>query len=79
MPPPAERVWLDRAAAGPAGRKRAAVRQQLSGVVEEDDAIAQQAPALFWVSGHGAGSVTVGSGGCGAPGKVMARRRPDAG
>jgi hypothetical protein len=57
-----------------AGRKRAAAGQQLAGVVEEDDPVAQQAPALLRVSGHGVGGVTVGSGRRRAPGNVRACR-----
>ena len=41
-------------------RNRAAVGQELAGVVEDDDAVAQQAPPLLGVEGDGAGRVTVG-------------------
>ena len=43
----------------PARRNRAAVRQQLARVVEQDDAVAEQAPSLLGVTGDGAGRVTV--------------------
>ena len=58
--------------AGP-GRERVAAGQELPGVVEQDDPVAQQAPALLGVSGHGAGGVTPGGGRRGARGEVMAR------
>jgi hypothetical protein len=35
------------------------VRQDLAGVVEQDDAVAQQAPALFGMAGNDLGGVTV--------------------
>jgi len=41
-------------------RHDAAVRQQFSGVLEDDDAVAQQAPALLGVAGDDAGGVVVG-------------------
>ncbi|GLW00981.1 hypothetical protein Slala05_46120 [Streptomyces lavendulae subsp. lavendulae] len=37
-----------------------AVRQQLTGVLEEKDPVAQQAPALFRVVGHRARGLPVG-------------------
>jgi hypothetical protein len=40
-------------------RNRAAVRQQLAGVVEEDDAVAQKAPPLLRVEGDGVSRLTV--------------------
>jgi hypothetical protein len=40
-------------------RNGAAIWQELAGVVEEDDAVAQQAPPLLGVEGDGAGRVTV--------------------
>jgi hypothetical protein len=63
----------------PPRRNRATAGQQFSGVVEQHHAITQQAPALFGVNGHGAGGVTVRSGGCRAPGKVTAPRGSGAG
>ncbi|GAA4666980.1 hypothetical protein GCM10023347_19670 [Streptomyces chumphonensis] len=42
------------------GRDDLAVRQQLAGVVEQQDAVAQEAPALFGVVGHRVGGLTVG-------------------
>jgi hypothetical protein len=49
-PPDAGRVaWRDGAAVG----------QEPAGVVEEDDAVAQQAPPLLGVEGDGVGRVTV--------------------
>jgi hypothetical protein len=41
------------------GRDDPAVRQQVGGVLEHDDAIAQQAPALLRVGGHDAGGLAV--------------------
>src|SRR5215831_21244282 len=70
---------LYRAVARHPRRKRAASGQQLAGVVEEDDPVAQQAPALLGMSGHGVRGVTVGVGRRRAPGKVMACRGPVAG
>jgi hypothetical protein len=55
---------------------RAAVGQELAGVVEDDDAVAQQAPSLPGVAGDGAGRVTAGSvGGAGGWWGHMARLR----
>jgi hypothetical protein len=42
-----------------AGRDGAAVGQELAGVVEHDDAIAQQAPPLLRMEGDGVGGVAV--------------------
>ena len=42
-------------------RNRATVGQELAGVVEEDDDIAQQAPPLLGVEGDDAGRITVGA------------------
>jgi hypothetical protein len=43
----------------PARRNRVAVRQQLTRVVEQDDAVAEQAPPLLGVTGDGASRVPV--------------------
>jgi hypothetical protein len=43
----------------PVRRNRATVGQELARVVEEDDAVAQQAPPLLGVEGDGVGRVTV--------------------
>ena len=43
----------------PVGGNRAAVGQELARVVEENDAVAQQAPPLLGVEGDGTGRVTV--------------------
>jgi hypothetical protein len=40
-------------------RNRATVGQEFASVVEEDDAVAQEAPPLLGVEGDGAGRVTV--------------------
>ncbi len=63
----------------PAGRNLSAVGEKLAGVVEEHHSVAEQAPALFWVSGHGAGGITVGSSGHRTRGNVKTRRRPGTG
>jgi hypothetical protein len=65
--------------AWPTRRNLSAVGQKLAGVVEEHHSVAKQAPALFWVSGHGAGGVTVGSGRRRTRGNVRTRPRPGAG
>jgi hypothetical protein len=62
-------------ASWPAGRNHPAVGKKLTRIVEKHDAVAQQAPALFWVSGEGAGGVPVGSASRRARREVMARRR----
>jgi len=41
------------------GRNRTAVGQELARVVEEDDAVAQQAPPLLGAEGDDVGRVTV--------------------
>jgi hypothetical protein len=51
-----------------------AVGQQLTVVVEQDDAVAEQAPALLGVAAHDGGEVTRVAGGCGARGYVVAHR-----
>jgi len=57
--------WLASGGNGPfdvnqrAGRNRAATGQELARVVEEDDAVAQQAPPLLGVEGDDVGRVTV--------------------
>jgi hypothetical protein len=43
----------------PAWRNRLTIGQEFAGVVEDDDAVAQQAPPLLGVEGDGAGRVTV--------------------
>lgn len=43
------------------GVDRTAVREQLSVVVEDDNTVAQQSPALFWVERHEAGRIVIGS------------------
>jgi hypothetical protein len=43
----------------PVWRNRATVGQELARVVEDDDAVAQQAPPLLRVEGDGAGCVAV--------------------
>ena len=53
-------------------RDDAAVRQQLTGVVEHDDPVAQQDPALLGVGGQDAGRVVVGRLSRGAFGLVRA-------
>jgi hypothetical protein len=57
----------------------APIRKQLTGVVEEHDSIAQQAPALFRMSGYRAGGSTVRCCRGGAPGGVMTCRRSGGG
>jgi hypothetical protein len=37
-----------------------AVRQQFTGVLEDDDTVAEQAPALLWVSSYGVSRLAVG-------------------
>ncbi len=49
---------------------RTAVGQEFAGVVEEDDAVAQQAPPLLRVEGDGAGRVTIRAVSRGARGPV---------
>jgi hypothetical protein len=44
---------------GPVRRDYVAIREQFSGVVEENDAVAQQAPSLLGVRGDRAGRLTV--------------------
>src|SRR5450755_3116329 len=44
---------------GPVGCDDPAVRQQLAGVLEHDNAVAQQAPALLRVRGHNVGGLAV--------------------
>jgi hypothetical protein len=39
----------------------ATVREELAGVIEHDDAVAEQVPALFRVTGDGKRGVAVGS------------------
>jgi hypothetical protein len=56
-----------------------AAGKKLTSVVEQHHPVAQQAPPLFWVSGHRAGSVTVGSRSRRARGTVRARPKPGAG
>ena len=43
----------------PVGRNDPAVRQQVAGVLEHNDAIAQQAPPLVWVGGYNMGGLAV--------------------
>jgi hypothetical protein len=62
--PAASRIRVD---IGRAGRwDDATVWQEFSGVVEEDDAVAQQAPSLLGVGGNGVRGVPVDSVGRGA-------------
>jgi hypothetical protein len=37
-----------------------AVRQQFTGVLEDDDTVTEQAPALLWVSSYGVSRLAVG-------------------
>jgi hypothetical protein len=37
----------------------ASVRQQLAGVIEDHDTIAEQAPSLFWVERHKTGRIVI--------------------
>ena len=52
------------------GEDHAAVRQQLAGVLEQDDAVAQQAPALLRVAGDRVSGLAVGRVGAGTLGLV---------
>jgi len=45
----------------PAWTNRPTIGQEFARVVEDDDAVAQQAPSLFGVEGDGVGRVTVGT------------------
>jgi len=47
------------AARGPARRNHPTIGQQLAGVLEEDHAVAQQAPPLLGVGGDAVGGVAV--------------------
>jgi hypothetical protein len=49
----------DLAIRGPMRRDDLAVGQQLPGVIEEDDAITEQAPTLLWVVSHSMGRLPV--------------------
>lgn len=49
----------DLAVRGPVRRDDLPVREQLSGVVEKDDAITQQAPTLLWVVSHRMGRLPI--------------------
>jgi hypothetical protein len=55
-------------------RNGAAVGEQLAVVVEQDDAVAQQSPALLGVTAHHGGEVTGLAGGVGAALRVVAHR-----
>src|SRR5690242_3315281 len=64
----------------PVWRNRATAGQELARVVEDDNAVAQQAPPLLGAEGDGAGRVMVGavSGGHGADaGKLLASGMAD--
>jgi hypothetical protein len=37
-----------------------AVRQQFTGVLEDDDTVTEQAPALLWVSSYGVSRLAIG-------------------
>jgi hypothetical protein len=50
---------------------RTSVREQLTIVIEEHDSVAEQAPALFRMSGYRAGGVPVRGRRGRAPGKVV--------
>jgi len=50
----------DGVACGPAvGGDHAPVGEQLAGVLEDDDAVAEQAPALFWKAGQSPRGVAI--------------------
>jgi hypothetical protein len=49
----------DLAVRGPVRRDDLPVREQLSGVVEKDDPITQQAPTLLWVVSHRMGRLPI--------------------
>jgi hypothetical protein len=57
----------------------ASIGKQLTGVVEEHDSVAQQAPALFGMGGYRAGGSTVRGRRGGAPGGVVTGRRSGGG
>jgi hypothetical protein len=51
---------------------RAAVGQQLAGVLENDDAVAEKAPTLLWVAGDNSGGLVVNGVRTRTGGKVLA-------